>query len=373
MLVKKSIRRRSIRLPRPWPGRGQARSERKSPVTRSFCLHASRQAGGHKVKFPPMATFPLRSCLKTRLSYPQAPALTKQGFWTGCVGGASDVKTLAVISRKGGAGKTTLSVNLTLTAHLAGWKTLLADIDPQRSATDALRARGVRGPTVAEINAGKLFQARSQAIHDAYDVMLIDTPAAPDADVAVAVNSADLCVLVCRPTFLDIASVARSAEMVRRLGKAGLIVLNQAPSKRAGTSPPACSRPSRPCASAACRSRRSACARAPSTSRRSPGASVGEWDPASPAAQEVDAPVEPCRRPADPRRPRTRRPRRLKARPRPRSLSAGLDFRPNFGRRRQIIHRLKFCSYLDHNSYGHLGEPCGRENQPPGLGKECKS
>ena len=147
------------------------------------------------------------------------------------------MKTLVVMSRKGGAGKTTLAVNLSLTAHLAGWKTLLADIDPQRSASDALRARVGPGPSLAEINAGKLFQARSQAVHDAYDVMLIDTPAAPDADVAVAVNSADLCVLVCRPTFLDIASVARSAEMVRRLGKAGLIVLNQAPSKRGGLEP----------------------------------------------------------------------------------------------------------------------------------------
>ncbi|MBW8860472.1 MAG: ParA family protein, partial [Caulobacter sp.] len=94
------------------------------------------------------------------------------------------MKTLAVISRKGGAGKTTLAINLTLSAHLAWWKTLLADLDPQRSASDALRARGPSGPSLAEINAGKLFQTRSQAVHDGYDVMLIDTPAAPDSDVA---------------------------------------------------------------------------------------------------------------------------------------------------------------------------------------------
>lgn len=198
------------------------------------------------------------------------------------------MKTLAVISRKGGAGKTTLSVNLALTAHLTGWKTILADIDPQRSATDALRARGVLGPNLAEINAGKLFQARSQAIHDAYDLMVIDTPAAPDADVAVAANSADLCLLVCRPTFLDIASVARSAEMVRRLGKAGLIVLNQAPSKRAGQEPASVQQAIEalrfcglPIAPVGMRSRavyQQAIAR---------GRSVGEWDPASPANQEV--------------------------------------------------------------------------------------
>lgn len=199
------------------------------------------------------------------------------------------MKTLAVISRKGGAGKTTLSVNLALTAHLAGWKTMLADLDPQRSASDALRARGEAGPGLAEINAGKLFQTRSQALHDGYDVMLIDTPAAPDSDVAVAVNSADVCVLVCRPTFLDIASVARSAEMVRRLGKAGLIVLNQAPSRRGGAEPASvqkavealrfCGLPVAPVGLRARTVYQQSIAR---------GRSVGEWDAASPAAQEIE-------------------------------------------------------------------------------------
>ena len=205
------------------------------------------------------------------------------------LGSASDVKTLAVISRKGGAGKTTLSVNLALTAHLAGWKTMIADLDPQRSTSDALRARTEPGPTLAEINAGKLFQTRSQALHDAYDVMLIDTPAAPDADVAVAVNSADLCVLICRPTFLDIASVARSAEMVRRLGKAGLIVLNQAPPKRGGLEPVNvqkaiealrfCGLPIAPVGLRA---------RAIYQQSVAHGRSVCEWDPANPASQEIE-------------------------------------------------------------------------------------
>ncbi|MBC7668031.1 MAG: ParA family protein [Gemmatimonadaceae bacterium] len=198
------------------------------------------------------------------------------------------MKTLAVISRKGGAGKTTLSINLALASHLGGWRTMLADIDPQRSASDVMRARTGPGPTLAEINAGKLFQTRSHAIHDAYDVMLIDTPAAPDSDVAVAVNSADLCVLVCRPTFLDIASVARSAEMVRRLGKAAVIVLSQAPPKRGALEPVAVQKAVEalrfcglPVAPVGLRSR------AIYQQSIAHGRSVGEWDSASPAAQEI--------------------------------------------------------------------------------------
>lgn len=198
------------------------------------------------------------------------------------------MKTLAVISRKGGAGKTTLSVNLAITAHLAGLRIMLADIDPQRSASDALRARSSEGPALSEINAGKLFSTQVQAQNADFDALVIDTPASPEADVLQAINCADLCVLVFRPTFLDIASVVRSAEAVRRLGKKGMIVLNQAPSRRNGVEPPAVLKAAEalrftgmPLASVGLR------ARAAFQQSIAHGRSVCEWDPGSPAAEEI--------------------------------------------------------------------------------------
>jgi chromosome partitioning protein len=147
------------------------------------------------------------------------------------------VKTITVLSRKGGSGKTTLAVNLALTAFLAGRKVLLADIDPQRSASDALRSRVEPGPTLADITAGKLFLTKSNAMREGFDYLFIDTPAAPEADVAQAVNIADFCLVAGRPSFLDLAPIVRTAEAVRRLGKSGMVVLNQAHTNRPEVAP----------------------------------------------------------------------------------------------------------------------------------------
>ena len=67
---------------------------------------------------------------------------------------------------------------------------------------------------------------------------MIDTPAGAEDELAHAIVLADLSLLVIRPTFLDFAAAIRTSDVLRRLRRPGLIVLNQAPVSRGGTEPP---------------------------------------------------------------------------------------------------------------------------------------
>ena len=152
------------------------------------------------------------------------------------------MRTIAVIARKGGSGKSTVAVHVALAAHLGGRRVLLADTDAQRSASQVLKGRQGDGPELAETTGGKLFGLQSASVRAGVDLMVVDTPAVVEEEIAHAIVAADLCLLVIRPTFLDLAAAIQTAEIVRRLRKPGLVVLNQAPSPRAGVEAPSVKR-----------------------------------------------------------------------------------------------------------------------------------
>ncbi|HKR88400.1 MAG TPA: ParA family protein [Phenylobacterium sp.] len=144
------------------------------------------------------------------------------------------MKTLAVLSRKGGAGKTTVSLSVALAARQAGLRVVVADVDPLHSAAEVMRTRPEASSMLFETTASKLFIVQDACRQNGCDLLVIDTPAAPDADVLRAANVADLCLAVARPTSLDVAAVRESITLIRRAGHPGLVVLNQCPPTRGG-------------------------------------------------------------------------------------------------------------------------------------------
>lgn len=148
------------------------------------------------------------------------------------------LRTMAVIARKGGAGKTTIAIHLAIGAFLRGRKVLLADMDAQRSALEVLKCRRRPGPDRIDCSGAKLFAQKVAADRQGYTDLIIDTSAGEEDEMASAVSLADLSILVVRPTFLDIASAVQTAQVVHRLRKPAIILVNQAQSSRSGAEMP---------------------------------------------------------------------------------------------------------------------------------------
>lgn len=198
------------------------------------------------------------------------------------------MQTLTVVSRKGGSGKTTVAVSLALAAQQAGLKVVLADVDPLQSAAEVLRARPEASSFLFESSASKLFILQDACRQHGCDLLVVDTPTAPEPDILRAINVSDFCLAVARPTALDIAAIRQTTALVERSGCRGLLVLNQCPARRDGEEPLQVRQAlerlhfSRlPIAAAKLRSR-AAYQHAFSHSQ-----AVTEWDPGSEAAADV--------------------------------------------------------------------------------------
>jgi chromosome partitioning protein len=149
------------------------------------------------------------------------------------------MRTLAVVARKGGSGKTTVAVNLAVAAHMAGRATRLLDTDLQGSAVEVFSQRQGPGPDCRATVPVNLLRAQLDARAEGVDALIIDTPAGSEEAMSTALVLADLAILVVRPTFLDLAGALQTAAVLKRLRKPSLILLNQAPPARSGIEPPA--------------------------------------------------------------------------------------------------------------------------------------
>jgi chromosome partitioning protein len=104
----------------------------------------------------------------------------------------TSMKTIAIISQKGGAGKTTVAIHLAVAAEQNGLKTALFDLDPQASASSWSDKRGNPSPAVVFAQAARLPSLLEQAASQSADLVIIDS--APNADSAslAAARAVDL-------------------------------------------------------------------------------------------------------------------------------------------------------------------------------------
>jgi chromosome partitioning protein len=141
------------------------------------------------------------------------------------------MNVITLASRKGGAGKSTLTAHLVAHAQSLGHRCLVIDADPQGSLTlwQSLRKSGE--PHLKSAERG-IVRALAFAEIDRYDYVFIDTAPTMWVTVEEAIRAATLVVVPARPGFFDLNAVLETVKAARKLDKPYAVALNAAPAKR---------------------------------------------------------------------------------------------------------------------------------------------
>jgi chromosome partitioning protein len=142
------------------------------------------------------------------------------------------MKTISIISQKGGAGKTTLAIHLAGAATSAGLSALILDADPQATASQWNHWRGGAEPEVVDCASPTLLPRKVQQAADlGADLVIIDTPPHADIMAREACKAADLVLIPCRPQAFDLSAVETTAELVKATGKPAFVLFMGGPQR----------------------------------------------------------------------------------------------------------------------------------------------
>ena len=137
--------------------------------------------------------------------------------------------TLTLIAQKGGTGKTTLAINLSVAAEQAGWRAAILDLDPQASAAGWSDHRERDGPAVVAVPAARLKAALGTARSHGADLAVIDTAPHSEASALAAARAADLALVPLRPGVLDLRALGTTAELCAIAQARTAVALNATP------------------------------------------------------------------------------------------------------------------------------------------------
>lgn len=141
------------------------------------------------------------------------------------------MKTLAVISQKGGSGKTTTALGLAVEGVSAGRRVAIIDLDPQATAAKwGDRRAQSDNPAVVSCQASRLRQVLDAAAAQGVELVIIDTPGKSSETAIAAAKVADRVLIPIQPHLFDIETLESVAEVLSLAGKPpAAVVMNKAP------------------------------------------------------------------------------------------------------------------------------------------------
>lgn len=134
------------------------------------------------------------------------------------------MQTIALVQHKGGVGKTTAVLGLSLVAREAGQRCAVVDLDPQKIATRVIEKYGLDLPCVSTFDPRKPPDA---------DLVWIDTPGLQVHETAVALMHANVIVVPLRASMLDWFGTSHVLQALARRDKPAIWLPSQIDTRRA--------------------------------------------------------------------------------------------------------------------------------------------
>jgi chromosome partitioning protein len=141
------------------------------------------------------------------------------------------MKIIAIISQKGGVGKTTLATALAVAAESDGRSTAIFDLDPQASAAFWKDTRGESAPAVVAVPPARLQHVLKAAREGGCAFAIIDAPPFAKDIAFEAAQHADFILIPTRPAVLDVMAMTKTLELVRHYAKPSAVVLTFCPTQ----------------------------------------------------------------------------------------------------------------------------------------------
>ena len=139
------------------------------------------------------------------------------------------MRIIALASRKGGSGKTTIAAHLAVQAGRVGeGPAVLVDIDEQGSLGEWWRERADETPALATVKIADLEENLTELRNYGTAVAFIDTPPNLTSSIARVISTADVVLIPARPSPHDLRAVAATVDLAKRAGKPFLFVINGA-------------------------------------------------------------------------------------------------------------------------------------------------
>jgi chromosome partitioning protein len=139
------------------------------------------------------------------------------------------MRTIAFVTQKGGAGKSTLASGVAVAARAAGERVFIVDLDPLQTLVKWSGARQSSDIGVEHVPPGKLSRALAALEKKGVTLVVIDAPGQGGEEAAAAIRAADLCIVPARPNVFDLWASENTRAQIRAGGRDYAFLLNQCP------------------------------------------------------------------------------------------------------------------------------------------------